>query len=124
MKSLKGQLFVKENFCVRLKEFRKGLFFRGSLFNWFFFYQPKKKFKKECSWGREKYNKENAYTMVRKFQWGKFLRGILLRIFFKQKKQKNVFKEEQNCIKEILELKRKFGKLIGWKRKRKKVLFH
>ena len=30
MKYLKGKLFVKENFWVRLRKFRKGMFFRGN----------------------------------------------------------------------------------------------
>ena len=38
-KSLKDKLFVKENFFVRLCKFRKGMFFRRILFN-YFFYKP------------------------------------------------------------------------------------
>ena len=41
MKSLKGNLFVTEIFCVSLRKSRKGILFRGSLLNCFF-YWPKK----------------------------------------------------------------------------------
>ena len=48
MKSLTGKLFDKENFCIRLKQFRKGMFFSGSILTFF----------KDSFQGREKCIKE------------------------------------------------------------------
>ena len=36
--SAEGKLFVEENFCVRLRKFRKGMFFKERLLISFFFF--------------------------------------------------------------------------------------
>ena len=93
MRSWKGKLFVKEKFFVRLRKFRKGMVFRGSLSNCFL-KNLNKKFIKELSWGKEKNNTEKVCATLRKFKSRIFLRGTLLSIFFYLKKKE--FKEEKN----------------------------